>query len=165
LADVLKSFAKVYGLRLAQFDDDWYNQLPEMPAVNKEPEKEPESEVRRTPNGKPAIVEVTRFYRATDDYGYVISDRGVTVNFTLDYEHRKYTAMWSLCQGDNFSKEVGINTAKYCKSPISGDFNPELNLFNNLLTNVDILLCNHSLLPFHQHNLKMLSRELHTRIE
>ena len=83
-------------------------------------------------NTKPPVIEVTRFYRPRyDDYsfmgysyaqsrGEIISDRGVTVIFTLDYDQLTYVAKWSICNGDNFSKTTGVQYAQACSNPVVG---------------------------------------------
>jgi hypothetical protein len=74
---------------------------------------------------KPDIVEIVRFYRPIlrSEYGIgrdIISDRGVTVMFTLDYAKEIFTARYSVCKGDNFSRATGIAYAQACEHPVYG---------------------------------------------
>lgn len=36
---------------------------------------------------------------------------GITLVFNMDYEDRSVVARWSICNGDNFNKEVGVDRA------------------------------------------------------
>lgn len=89
---------------------------------------------------KPTIIEVTRFYRPRHDThfhdpksGHIMSDHGVTVMFTLNYETLTYKARWSICNGDNFSKVEGIQWAQACPTPINGTIHPGWSLYDEIL--------------------------------
>lgn len=90
---------------------------------------------------KPMVVEINRFYRPKEmpkngkSFEHVIaSNRGVTIMFTLNYETRQFTARYSICNGDNFSKATGICYAQACENPITGDITPGWSLYD-MLTN------------------------------
>lgn len=77
---------------------------------------------------KPSIVEINRFYRPRGTVigkykilpDEILSDRGVTVMFTLDYEKETFTARYSVCKGDNFDRAIGIAYAQACEFPVTG---------------------------------------------
>lgn len=61
---------------------------------------------------------VYRYIRPDGDHwgwptDYEINENlyGITVRFDVDYLTRIVTAGWSICEGDNFSKEIGRNRA------------------------------------------------------
>lgn len=98
---------------------------------------------------KPMIVEITRYYRPyridfrLDDRvaeKHIHSDRGVTVMFKLDYNERTFTARFSICNGDNFSKAVGICYAQACPNPIIGEIVPGMKLRDMLLAQISNIL-------------------------
>ena len=67
-------------------------------------------------------VQVIRYVRPTfentwddfsgEDYYRFSNLYGITAVFDIDYELGIVLARWSVCNGDNFSKEVGVNLAK-----------------------------------------------------
>lgn len=61
---------------------------------------------------------VYRYIRPNSDYWdwpdeYSLNENlyGITVRFDIDYLTRIVSASWSICEGDNFSKEIGRNRA------------------------------------------------------
>ena len=98
-------------------------------------------------NDKPKHVEVTRYYRPKNVdvhplviFGDIMSDRGVTVLYKLDYENSTFEANWSICNGDNFSKVTGIQYAQSCKKPIIGKLNRGIPLISDLIDAVEIMI-------------------------
>ena len=124
------------------------------------------------PNGKPTIVEVIRYYRprgpVTIDrmnrgiyHGDIDSQRGVTVLFTIDYQRMEFIARWSICNGDNFSKEAGVTFAQRCKTPIFNSFDTGRDLSSNLLSTLEQILGNRTSHTAKQkHDLDSLYNEL-----
>lgn len=82
---------------------------------------------------KPIIIEVTRYYRPLQDDGVIMSDHGVTVMYTLNYETLTFNARWSICIGDNFNKVTGIQYAQACATPINGTIHPGWALYDEIL--------------------------------
>ena len=91
---------------------------------------------------KPMIVEVNRYYRPRTFNNKVFSDRGVTIMYTLDYNTHMFTAKWSICQGDNFSKVTGIQYAQSCSYPVVGPITPGMKLNEMLAGRCHELLIN-----------------------
>lgn len=94
------------------------------------------------PETKPTKFEVIRYYRPKAFYGRyfedgmdIISDRGTTVIYSLDYEKNEFIANWSICNSDNFNKKTGVTFARDCKTPIKGILNK-----NNGYALYDVLL-------------------------
>lgn len=52
-------------------------------------------------------------YWDTDIYSNMY---GITLVFNLDFENKFVTVKWSVCNGDNFSKKIGIETAERSKT-------------------------------------------------
>lgn len=77
---------------------------------------------------KPMVVNINRYFRPYNKVNGkkdIISNRGVTCMITLDYNERTFTAKWSICNGDNFNKGIGIAYAQACSHPIVGNLPPE----------------------------------------
>lgn len=100
---------------------------------------------------KPMVVNVNRYYRPyrvdfrLDDCvaeKHTYSDRGVTIMFTLDYNERTFTAKWSICNGDNFSKAIGIAYAQACAHPVVGPLplEPGVKLIDMVLGQIENIL-------------------------
>ena len=126
---------------------------------------------------KQTIVEVNRFYRPTeyvcdkngDENWMIASNRGVTVMFTLNYVTQKFTARWSICNGDNFCKITGIQYAQACSSPIVGNLAHQGSGINLLTLLIDEL---YSMIKWRTfaytkteiHNFKLMLNELQESI-
>ena len=104
-----------------------------------------------TAKEKPMIVNINRYYRPyrvdfrLDDRvaeKHIYSDRGVTIMVTLDYNERTFTAKWSICNGDNFNKAIGIAYAQACANPIVGPLPPEpgVKLIDMILEQINNIL-------------------------
>jgi len=63
-------------------------------------------------NGKPRFVEVVRYIRPEPTVYEDSNMYGVTLVFKLDYRDRKVDVGISICNGDNFDKEIGVSLAK-----------------------------------------------------
>ena len=61
---------------------------------------------------KPPVVQIVRFARFWNQDQVVDNLSGVTFVFDIDYENDQIRAGWSVCDGDNFNKKVGIHFAK-----------------------------------------------------
>ena len=44
---------------------------------------------------------------------------GITIRFDIDFVKREVTARWAVCDGDNFSKEVGRSYADYAYTAVT----------------------------------------------
>ncbi len=84
---------------------------------------------------KPDIVQVTRYYRPTDKHtGNIASNKGITVNFEINYPAKQFTARWAVCNGDNFNKTTGVTLAAALpeSKAIVGAYDTQYSLFDNL---------------------------------
>jgi len=68
---------------------------------------------------KPRFVEIVRYCRPCYGikagiylYSEIISNKGVTFYFVLDYEEKVVRFGYSVCKGDNFNKRLGVELAK-----------------------------------------------------
>ena len=97
----------------------------------------------------PDVVEINRFYRPKEfnfdpqpgqgDFT-IFSERGVTVMFTLNYAKEIFTARYSVCNGDNFSRVNGIMFAQACSRLITGQLERDKSLYDMLLDEVFFIL-------------------------
>lgn len=86
---------------------------------------------------KPTIVKINRFYRPRGLVGAqtaILSDRGVTVMFTLDYANEEFVARYAVCNGDNFDRAIGIAYAQACPTPVYGKLVRGAKLYDLLTT-------------------------------
>lgn len=60
---------------------------------------------------KPSTVELVRYIRPHTVYGAVDNMRGVTLVIQLDYTQKDILFQYSICDGDNFDKSVGVDLA------------------------------------------------------
>jgi hypothetical protein len=110
---------------------------------------------------KPTKIQVNRYYRPYTFPNTILSDRGVTVMYTLDYGNRMFIAQWSICNGDNFSKVTGIQYAQACSCPISGPITPGMKLIEMLGARVAAMLNDGEVKNERDHrNLTLLLTEL-----
>ena len=65
-----------------------------------------------TEKEKQPVVQIVRFERFVDSYGNIDNLSGVTFVYDLDYVNRQIRMGWSICDGDNFNKKIGIHFAK-----------------------------------------------------
>lgn len=77
---------------------------------------------REGKENKPNPLEVIRFIRPLDSDDNM---HGVTLAFLLDYDNRFITVGISVCNGDNFSKEIGVAYATDGSNYISGLYMPD----------------------------------------
>jgi len=110
---------------------------------------------------KPTKIEVNRYYRPHTFPHTILSDRGVTVMYTLDYGNKMFVARWSICNGDNFSKVTGIQYAQACSCPISGPITPGMKLIEMLGGRLSEMLKSDKIKSERdRHNLELLMNEL-----
>lgn len=60
---------------------------------------------------KPNIVRVVRYVRPKSNMRYS-NLFGITFVFTIDYDKGEVLSQWSVCNGDNFDKEKGVDVAR-----------------------------------------------------
>lgn len=107
---------------------------------------------KKAGNKKPDLIEVVRYYRPLNDNGNIDSSRGITAIFTIDYVNNVFKATWSMCNGDNFDKQLGKALANENASKmIYGRFYKNANLFANLMRALD---------DFSEHPLKNMMKEI-----
>ena len=70
------------------------------------------SDIRNTKK-KPEFVNLIRYVRPHNEFGEIDNMEGSTFVIRLDYRNKNIIFAYSVCSGDNFCKDEGVERAKY----------------------------------------------------